>query len=726
MRSVSGSGNKQSGFVHLPAGMRGDFTASSLRSLRIFMGALALATVALFAAFAAYRYEQLEQQAQVRLQHTVHLAHEHALRVLDTNETLLRFALSLVRDEDDARIAAQRATLHARLREMAEGKPQVQSIWVQGAHGRPLVGSRMLDPPADLDVSGRAYFGWHRDKRGGVVASGLMPGPQGAFFNISRGRYRANGDFAGVVSVGLFSRYFTQFHEQLAADVPGLALTLFRQDGVVYSRWPDLPGLPDRMAPTSEVLARVAVGEDSGLIRSVSSLDGQQRLILYRRLDDYPVYIGVGRDLGMLRAEWLAELARVAGFVMVPVLLLVLAAYLAMRRTREALAAAHRLQEESAARRHVEEALVQAQKMEALGRLTGGVAHDFNNALMVISGNLHLLRRLQPDAPRKQIDAIGRAVDSATKLTRQLLAFSRRQPLAPEVIALQERLPSLRDLLQPTLGSRVRLDIDVEPRTPAVCVDPAELELALINLAVNARDAMPEGGSFRLAAGVRTGPGGARVWIEAADTGSGMPPDIAARAFDPFFTTKPLGKGTGLGLGQVQALCRRAGGEAFLYSVQGKGTRVVLEFPASDRLPSAPPPPDGEDRAIAKTVLLVEDNPEVAAVVGPVLERLGCTVIHRDTADAALAWLERGGKHVDVLLTDVVMPGQADGIALARTVMERHPGLKVLVMTGYAEQIDSVSRMGYQVIAKPFSPASLAEALERVLNSRSVHGPAVT
>ncbi|HYE40042.1 MAG TPA: ATP-binding protein, partial [Ramlibacter sp.] len=420
----------------------------------------------------------------------------------------------------------------------------------------------------------------------------------------------------------------------------------------------------------------------------------------------------------------LAELARVAGFVVVPVLLLVLAAYLAMRRTRDALEAAHRLQEESAARRHVEEALVQAQKMEALGRLTGGVAHDFNNALMVISGNLHLLRRLQPDAPRKQVDAIGRAVESATRLTRQLLAFSRRQPLAPQVIELQERLPALRDLLQPTLGSRVRLDIQVEPHTPPVCVDPAELELALINLAVNAQDAMPEGGSFRLHAGVRAGLAGGRVWIEAADTGIGMPADVAARAFDPFFTTKPLGKGTGLGLGQVQALCRRAGGEAFLYSLPGKGTRVVLEFPASDRPPSVLPEADAEDRAIGKTVLLVEDNPEVAAVVGPELERMGCTVIHRDSADAALAWLQRGETAVDVLLTDVVMPGQADGIALARTVRERHPHLKVLVMTGYAEQIDAVSRMGYQVIAKPFSPASLAEALERVLKSRTVHEPA--
>ncbi|HYE41592.1 MAG TPA: hypothetical protein VEB23_16770, partial [Ramlibacter sp.] len=187
---MSGSGKKRSGFVQLPPGLRGDFTTASLRSLRIFMGALALVALALFAAFAAYRYGQLEEQAQVRLQHTVNLAHEHALRVLDTNETLLRFALSLVRGEEDAAIVAQRPLLHAQLREMAQGKPQVQAIWVHGADGRPLVGSRFPAPPAHLDVSGSAHFAWHRDKLGGVAASRLVDDPQGPYFDISRGLYR--------------------------------------------------------------------------------------------------------------------------------------------------------------------------------------------------------------------------------------------------------------------------------------------------------------------------------------------------------------------------------------------------------------------------------------------------------------------------------------------------------------------------------------------------------
>lgn len=719
---MSGGASKQSGFVRLRVERGPDTAARSLRSLRLYMGASALVALALFAAFAGYRQQQLEREALVRLQNTLTIAHEHALRVLDTNEALLRYAAALVRDDSDARIREQRPALHAQLREMADRKPHVQFIRVRAADGTALMDS-LEAAPAAADASERDFFAWHRDKRGGVYVGALRREPQGPSFNISRGRYRA-GAFAGVVSVGLDADYFQQFHSQLAADDAGLAITLFRGDGVVFARWPELQRQPERMSPQGELLSRVLAGQDSGTIRSVSSLDRQERLMLYRRLGDYPVYIGVGRDLGALQSQWLAELGRVAGFVVVPVLLLVLAAYVAMRRTREALDAARRLQEESTARRQVEEALVQAQKMEALGRLTGGVAHDFNNALMVIAGNLHLLRRTQPDAPAKHLDAIGRAVDSATKLTRQLLAFSRRQPLAPEVVALQERLPALRDLLSPILGSRVRLEIEVDARTPPVRVDPAELELALINLAVNAKDAMPEGGTFAVRAGAREQAGDWRVWIEASDTGTGMPQEVAARAFDPFFTTKAIGSGTGLGLGQVQALCRRAGGEATLASAPGQGTRVTLEFPASAQDPAPTPPGERPQAAIRQSVLLVEDNPEVAAVVVPVLEGMGCTVVHRDSAEAALAWLEQPGRTVDLLLTDVVMPGRSDGIALVKAVQQRWPALRVLVMTGYAEQIDAITRMGYEVLAKPFSPRGLAEAIDRVLKSRAGEVPA--
>jgi signal transduction histidine kinase len=691
-----------------------DIAATGLRSLRILMVACIAVAVLLFAAFAAWRHQQMHAEAEIRLERSLRIAHEHALRVLDTNETLLRHVLASIEGEDDAALLSQQATLHRQLADLTANRPQIQSIWIQGADGRPLATSRFAQPPRDQSVAHREYFKWHQAKRGGVYASSVMTGKTTGerFFNISRGRYRGNGDFAGLVSVGLKADYFTRFHAELAADEPGLAITLFRNDGVVYSRWPELANAPERMSPTFEVLSRVLQGETAGTVRSVSSLDGQQRLILFRKLGDYPVYLGTGRELASVRTAWLRELGTLAAFGVLPILGIVYAAYLALRRTREALEWARKLHDESAARRQVEEALLQAQKMEALGRLTGGVAHDFNNALMVISGNLHLLRLTQPQAPAKYGDAIARAVESATKLTRQLLAFSRRQALAPETLSLQERLPALRDLLQPSLGSKIALEIEVDPAAPAIHVDPAELELALINLAVNARDAMPDGGTFRLAAG-RDAQGGA--WIQAQDTGEGMPAETAAKAFDPFFTTKPLGKGTGLGLSQVQALCKRAGGDVALTSAPGRGTTIRMQFPAAAGPLRDAGPVASRELSFSKTVVLVEDNPEVAAVVVPVLEKLGCTVVHRESAEAALAWLRTDAHRADVLLTDVVMPGSLDGTELARRVRAGYPHLKVMLMTGYAEQIEAISDLGFEVVPKPFSPRSLAEALERVL-----------
>lgn len=694
-----------------------------LGGLRALMVASALGTLLLFAGYAAYRLDQMHDNAQVRLERSLRIAHEHALRVLDTNETLLRHALSLAQGEDDAALRARGAQLQAQLAELARNKPQVQSIWIHGADGRPIATDRFAQPPPSLDISGREYFKRLQGDKGGLAVSEVFVGEVTGerLFNLSRARQHGDGRFAGLVSVGLHPGYFTQLHAELAADEPGLAITMFREDGAVYSRWPQLANAPARMAPRSEVLQRVQRGEAAGTIRSVSSLDGQQRVILFRKLGDYPVYIGTGRELAAIRGEWLREMGTLAAFALLPALGIVYAGYLAMRRTREALEAARRLQEESEARRQAEEALLQAQKMEALGRLTGGVAHDFNNALMVISGNLHLLRLSQPQAPTKFVDAIGRAVESATKLTRQLLAFSRRQALAPVTVRLQERLPALRDLLAPVLGSQVELQLQVDPQTAPVHVDPAELELALLNLAVNARDAMPKGGRFGILAA--DADGGARVCIEVSDSGEGMPPEVAARAFDPFFTTKPLGVGTGLGLSQVQAFCKRAGGDVSLRSQPGEGTTVRMQLPAAEPAAVLKEAPSSELRDFGKTVLLVEDNADVAAVVVPVLERLGCRVIHMARADAALARLAERPGEADLVLTDVVMPGPMDGLALAREVRSRHPSLKLLVMTGYAEQIDAIAAQGLPVLPKPFSPRSLADALDRAFERAP---PAVT
>jgi signal transduction histidine kinase/CheY-like chemotaxis protein len=695
---------------------------ASLRSMRILLALCMLVPLLVYVGFGYYRYQQMHEDAQLRLDRALRIANEHAQKVLETNEALLLHMRSLARPDEQRIEPAREQQLSAELKVLSADKPQIQSLWIIGADGRPLASDR-FSPLPDVNYADRDYFEWHRALRGGVFFSQVQVGKatKTPFFDLSLARTTADGRFAGVVATSLRPEYFQAFHADLGANEPGLAITMFRDDGLVYSRWPQLANQAARMSPDSPVMQRVRAGDDHGMLRGVSSMDKQDRLLLYQRVGRFPVYLGTGMQLAAVRAAWLREMALLGLFGAVPVAGLLVAALFALRRSREALDAERRLRDESQARQQMEEALLQAQKLEAVGRLTGGVAHDFNNALMVISANLHVLRMTRPEVVGRQTDAIGRAVDSATKLTRQLLAFSRRQALLPQTVDLQERLPPLASLLSPVLGSRVTLTIEVAPGTWPVRVDVAELELGLINLAVNARDAMPEGGRFtvraRNVASVLPLHAQPMVLIEASDTGTGMPPEIVSKVFEPFFTTKPVGEGTGLGLSQVYALCQRSGGSASIDSTPGVGTTVRLAFPPDLQGTAPLEAPSAPATALRRTVLMVEDNAEVAQAVMPVLQELGCTVTHLDRATKARDWLaaQAGqGQLPEVLLTDVVMPGEMDGLALARHVRERYPQVQVVVMTGYAQQLDTLSEMGFQVLPKPWSAEMLVRALREV------------
>ena len=292
----------------------------------------------------------------------------------------------------------------------------------------------------------------------------------------------------------------------------------------------------------------------------------------------------------------------------------------------------------------------------------------------------------------------------------------------PQVIQLAERLPAMQDLIHPVLGGRVQLALSVEPDTAPILVDSAEFELALINLAINARDAMPGGGRFSLSARNARADEvppllqGSMVVVEARDTGSGIPPEVVAKVFEPFFTTKPVGQGTGLGLSQVYGLCQRAGGLATVESEPGQGTVVRLFFPVAQGSAAAPDVPAALQRNLGKRVLMVEDNDDVAGALQQVIEAMGCTVTRLDRARGALEWLahqQQQGILPDLLLSDVVMPGDMDGLALAQQVRETYPQLRLVLMTGYAEQLDAISRLGFEVLPKPCSPEMLARALAR-------------
>ena len=367
-----------------------------------------------------------------------------------------------------------------------------------------------------------------------------------------------------------------------------------------------------------------------------------------------------------------------------------------------------------------------AQKMDALGQLTGGVAHDFNNLLMVVLGQVDLLRRRGlADAARVEnaLAAIEMAGQRGAALTHQLLSFARRQSVNPVALEPAQQIASFAVMLRTALGSSARLEIEVPQDCWRIKVDPGELELALLNLALNARDAMPEGGVVTVSAenvtlaGTETPAGltGPFVALSVADTGAGIPPDVMDRVFDPFFTTKGEGRGTGLGLSQVHGFAHQSGGTVTLASELGSGTTVTLWLPRTGEEESAAAEPGGElEPAPGGRVLLVEDNPDVGRVTAEMLEQLGYAVRQVSDGDAALAAVDGESAAFDLVVSDIVMPGGKDGVALARALRERRPGLPVLLVTGYSEMAARAAGE-FTVLRKPFLLAELSRAAARMI-----------
>jgi signal transduction histidine kinase len=383
----------------------------------------------------------------------------------------------------------------------------------------------------------------------------------------------------------------------------------------------------------------------------------------------------------------------------------------------------------AAQQRRTEAKAQEAMRLQALGQLTGGVAHDFNNLLTVIIGNAELARASASGSSARLVDGVLRAAARAENLTRQLLTFARRQSIRPAVIDLRKRLPKLLEMLQPSLRADIAVTIEVDPALWPVEVDPGELEIALINIAANARDAMPEGGRLdirarNVAADTRARPAnldGDLVVIELTDTGSGMPPEIVERAFEPFYTTKEVGRGTGLGLSQVYGFAQQAGGTVLLRSAPGAGTTVAIYLKRTTKpLLESELPRRGDARPQRpRTVLLVEDDPDVAEVGAAMLAEIGYEVVRADRAQRALDLVAGGGPRPDLVLSDVVMPDGMNGIELARRLRALLPHLPIVLTTGY-NFVSGDPSVEFPLLPKPYKRADLAAALERALGA----GPA--
>ena len=393
-------------------------------------------------------------------------------------------------------------------------------------------------------------------------------------------------------------------------------------------------------------------------------------------------------------------------------------------RTVELRALNARLREEMEERARVQDSLRHAQKMEALGQLTGGVAHDFNNLLMVISAGLDMLARTADPARRERFMlAMRQASERGAALTRQLLTFSRSHALQAETVLLPALIGNMDELLDRSLRGDVEVEVRLAPDVWPVFVDAGEFELAVLNLAVNARDAMAGGGCIVIAADnvVEDVDGQPRemVRLVVRDTGSGMSDEVLARVFEPFFTTKDVGKGSGLGLAQVYGFAKQSGGRVHIETAVGKGTAITLLLPRStrplDSVVAGPDAVEGPATVAGTCVLLVEDDPSVAGLVADMLDSLGYEVMQARSVQAALGALA-GGQRVDLVFSDIMMPGGMDGLALAREVHRRREGLPVLLTSALAETSTAQARaMGIGVLRKPYGIEELRLALQQVL-----------
>ncbi|WOS42964.1 MULTISPECIES: hybrid sensor histidine kinase/response regulator [Xanthomonas] len=392
-------------------------------------------------------------------------------------------------------------------------------------------------------------------------------------------------------------------------------------------------------------------------------------------------------------------------------------------------------------RRDAEDALRQAQKMEALGQLTGGIAHDFNNLLQVMSGYLELIEHavesdpLNPLLLRKSVDRARDAAGQAARLTQQLLAFARKQKLEGRVLNLNTLVAGMSDVAERTLGDGIAFSLELAPDLRNCRIDPTQAEVALLNILINARDAMAEQASPRLVIQTRNVSvradepttydnllPGHYVCVSITDNGSGMPPEVLTRVLDPFFTTKEEGKGTGLGLSMVYGFAKQSGGAVRLYSEDGHGTTVRLYFPIDDNVENMAPRDSRTrrpfDRQGDETILIVEDRPDIAELARLFLEDQGYATHVVYNAREALELLDTG-VHVDLLYSDLIMPGGLNGVMLAREARRRRPKIKVLLTTGYAESsIERTDAGGneFEVLAKPYNRQELTRKVRMVLD----------
>ena len=752
-----------------------------------------------------------KREASYATSRVARIAEEHAIKVFDLNQGLDERVVDLLGNASDNDIRQHQQALHDRLVTMSRGYPQVASVSVLDGQGSLLVNTIAYPAP---NVPMRERIGLPALRRSSAMeVSPLMLGllSKRPVFNTSIAKRNADGELTGVVSVALKADYFYDFYKELVGNERSMTVGLVRENGALLAHYPPddgqgtqtglagsgLPPFRAISALMNRLVSDSKDGTGSATFRSGGDEGDDESIIAYRRVASYPVYVFASYPNSAIITAWLQHIGLLAAGVFIPCLVLWGVIVLSLRRLSADEKTWHAWQAEAGTRRTVEAAFRQARRTQALGDLVGTIAHDFNNLLMTMSANAQVLRRRGPENVVLEVAAIERAIKSGKVLTRQLLGAARKQPQRIESLRLQDWLAATQPLFGVAAGPHIAISIDVDPETWKLDVDAAELELALMNVVANARDAMPRGGQVLISTENMTlrerhaafSHAGDYVRLSVSDTGSGMSKAVLQRAFEPLFSTKTQSMGTGLGLPQVSGFCEQAGGTATIESELGRGTivrfylpRGVLSMPkaavdvapgvaaatdtaaatgtaaAADVAPRAGVREvtgqsdadfsihanvDGEANASAvvdaalvdvpkltgtKTslqsdsrisILLVEDNPEVAAGTEALLSIMGHRAQWVETADAAfdllLAVEASAAAGFDMVLSDIHMPGKMTGIDLALRLRSTLPHLPVVLVTGYASEIDRAKQARIPVLAKPFD----VEVLEGLIAQAS-------
>jgi two-component system NtrC family sensor kinase len=698
---------------------------AALRWLWLSLAAALIVPTLIFAYIATVSYRTAFALADERIDRTLAVSAEQALRIFRSIDVTLDSVDQITRGKTDSTIKDAAAELSQRLKQFTQAFPDISSIWVLDRNGDAMVSSLFFPIPPAFNAPDRAYLKTElaQDGRihiGHVVHIKLS---NTILFPVSKQRRDSSGSFSGISLISVLPSAFEMFYATLRGNTSA-SYALIREDGAVLARHP-VPAQPGIVLDSTTGFGQlIQRSREGGRYTTVSGVDGLERRFAVRKLSDLPIYVSSSVETKEIVAGWAWEMAGYLAITIPAIALVCLFIILTMRRTIAFYAEAER-------RESLEQDMRQAQRIEAVGQLTGGIAHDFNNLLTVIIGNLQMATRHLPEGkPRTMLENAQRGAQRAAELTKRLLAFSRNQALDPKPTDVNRLVANMSELLGRTLGETIVIETVRGAGLWETEADITELESAVLNLAVNARDAMPNGGKLTLETAntyldehycesVQGLKAGQYVMLSITDTGVGMTKEVVDKAFDPFFTTKPPGAGTGLGLSQVYGFVKQSGGHIRIYSEVDEGTTIKVYLP---RLHGRAPQTvekastDSLPRGEGERVLVTEDDVDVRAYIAQTLQDLGYQVIQAADAEAALDILSRSAP-IDLLLTDVVMPGM-NGRALAEEALRRRPGLRILYMTGYSRNaIVHHGRLdpGVALIQKPFSQGALAVRLRQIL-----------